>query len=345
MRYIGNKTRLVPFLLGTVEELGLRPGQACDPFAGTASVGRALKAEGWQVHCGDLMAMSYALQVANVVLDAAPAETVDALAQLNELPGKPGFVTEHFTPEGIAGQVHGRMYFTPENASKIDPIRERIAEWEENGSLTADAVQYLLACLIKAADRVANTTGVYASFVKSWQPNALKPFRLTPLAPPPPGGHVGPCTAFRGSAQARVGDIGSVDLLYLDPPYNQRQYPGYYHVPEILARGWWPAPELRGKTGLMPDRELRSDWCRPSRCAAALRGLLDAADARHVFLSYNDEGLLSPEEIEDILTTYGRADSYRQFRHEYRRYRSDSDRPGRQYRRNGVAELVHYVGC
>lgn len=343
MRYIGNKTRLVPFLLRTVEELGLSPGVACDPFAGTASVGKALKANGWQVHSGDLMAMSYALQVANVVLDAAPPGAGDALRQLNELPNRPGFVTEHFTPEGSAGQAHGRMYFTPENANRIDPIREQIAEWENNGSLTAVGVQYLLACLIQAADRVANTTGVYASFVKSWQPNALKPLKLTPLTPSPPSGRLGPCTAFQGGARTLAGAIGPVDLLYLDPPYNQRQYPGYYHVPEILARGWWPAPELRGKTGLMPDQELRSDWCRPGQCAAALRGLLDAADAKHVFLSYNDEGLLSAEEIEDILRSYGRADSYRRFRHEYRRYRSDSNRPGRQYRRNGVAELVHYV--
>ncbi|MEE9206879.1 MAG: DNA adenine methylase [Gemmatimonadota bacterium] len=343
MRYIGNKTRLVPFLLNTVQELGLSPGVACDPFAGTASVGKALKAEDWQVHSGDLMAMSYALQVAHVVLDAAPPGTAGALDYLGALPGRSGFVTEHFTPDGSAGRAHGRMYFTPENANRIDRIREQIGEWEEDGSLTAEGVQYLLACLIQAADRVANTTGVYASFVKSWQPNALKPLTLVPLSPTPSGGRRGTCTAFKGGAETLVGAAGPVDLLYLDPPYNQRQYPGYYHIPEILARGWWPPPELRGKTGLMPDQELRSDWCRPGQCAAALRNLLDAADAKHVLLSYNDEGLLSVGEIEDILTSYGRADSYRRFRHEYRRYRSDSDRPGRQYRRNAVAELVHYV--
>ena len=73
VRYIGNKTKLVPFLLETVDHLGLPPGVACDPFAGTASVGRALKLAGWRVHCGDLLALSHAFQVARVELDCTPA--------------------------------------------------------------------------------------------------------------------------------------------------------------------------------------------------------------------------------------------------------------------------------
>ncbi|MEK6255474.1 MAG: DNA adenine methylase, partial [Gemmatimonadales bacterium] len=72
VRYIGNKTKLVPFLLETIDELDLAPGVACDPFAGTASVGRALKGAGWRVHCGDLLAASYAYQVARVELDRTP---------------------------------------------------------------------------------------------------------------------------------------------------------------------------------------------------------------------------------------------------------------------------------
>ena len=63
MRYIGNKTRLIPFILEAVQRLVPQPGIACDPFAGTASVSHALKRAGWAVHSGDLMAISYAQQV------------------------------------------------------------------------------------------------------------------------------------------------------------------------------------------------------------------------------------------------------------------------------------------
>ncbi len=367
MRYIGNKTRLIPFLIGAVDELGIEPGVACDPFAGTASVARALKSRGWRVHCGDLMALSYAFQVARVELDRTPAFPASLFE--DGLPGRssarsgragasysailryleasrhqPGFIAQHYTPAGSSGREHGRMYFTPENGAALDTVRERIAAWAARGAIDRRREQLLLATLIKAADRVANTTGVYASFVKSWQPNAVKPLRLRPIrATPAAGRGDGGCTAFRGRAAELVERLGSLDLLYLDPPYNERQYPGYYHLPELLAVGWFPPPALRGKTGLIPDEDRRSDWCSRNRCEGALREVLLRADARHVLLSYNDEGLLPPERIEQILRETGDADTYRRFDRGYRRYRSDADGPGRRYRGDQVKECLHYV--
>jgi hypothetical protein len=143
------------------------------------------------------------------------------------------------------------MYFTPENAARIDHIRSRIEEWHRADRIDRDLYHLLLAALIEAADRVANTTGVYAAFVKSWQPNARRRLRLQL-----PEIHEGNgCRAEQADALALVPDLEPFDLLYLDPPYNNRQYPGYYHIPELLAMGWFDGePELRGKTGLVPDQ-------------------------------------------------------------------------------------------
>jgi adenine-specific DNA-methyltransferase len=167
---------------------------------------------------------------------------------------------------------------------------------------------------------------------------------LRPIRPtvPPTDSALG-CSAFRGRAEALLGEAGAIDLLYIDPPYNERQYPGYYHLPELLAQGWDPPPELRGKTGLIPDDDLRSDWCRRGRCEAALHSLLDVADARHILLSYNDEGLLPRDSIESAFRETGDPDSFRLFTRDYRRYRSDSDGPRRQYRGDAVRERVYYV--
>ncbi|MDT8435398.1 MAG: DNA adenine methylase [Gemmatimonadota bacterium] len=347
LRYIGNKTRLLPFLLRALERLEIGGTTACDPFAGTASVGRALKCAGWRVHSGDVLALSRAFQVARVVLDAPPrlaGGVREALALLAASPPEHGFVTEHYSPAGAAAAAHGRMYFTPENAGRIDAIRERIDAWSEAGEISDEGCQYLLAVLIRAADRVANTTGVYASFVKTWQPNALRPLELRPIRPAEPGSpSASGCTAFQGRAEELLRDVGPVDLLYLDPPYNERQYPGYYHLPELLARGWRPVPALRGKTGLIPDDELRSDWCRRAACEGALERTLRAAGARHVLLSYNDEGLIPAGRVEEILRSAGDPDSYRRLETGYRRYRSDADGPGRRYTGDRVRERLHYV--
>ncbi len=368
MRYIGNKTRLLPFLLEGMDTLGVTGAVACDPFSGTASVGRALKLKGWRVHSGDVMALSYAFQVARVTLDRTPGFSSSLLAvngdsleaderhdpdgtslrsvvrELESRPPSHGFISEHYSPAGDSARLHGRMYFTSENAGVIDAVREGIDSWASEGLLDRDQTQLLLASLIQAADRVANTTGVYASFVKSWQPNSLKPLELRavrPAVPPTPSARG--CTAFCGPASKMLDRAGAVDVVYLDPPYNERQYPGYYHIPELLARGWNPTPELRGKTGLIPDEELRSDWCRRGRCEQALRTVLDHSDARHVLLSYNEEGLIPLARIEEILRDSGEAGSYRRLGQGYRRYRSDSDGPSRRYRRDRVREWLHYV--
>ncbi len=397
MRYLGNKTKLVPFLLETVHRFQETPGVACDPFAGTASVSAALKEEGWQVHAGDLMASSYALQVARVQLDAAPRypgsllpaaarngkreigyrALLKGLAELDEpggvevvgdprgptpghgaprddgagdpgdgeRPDRRGFISEHYTSGGTAGRERGRMYFSPENGRKIDLVRTRIERWTSGSSHCEAAAQLLIATLIEAADRVANTTGVYASFVKTMQPNALRPLELRPIEPIPRREGAGACSAFRGPAARLLESVGPVDLVYLDPPYNGRQYPAYYHIPELLALGWATPPEIRGKTGLIPDEALRSDWCRKHRAPDALREVLEAADGRHILFSYNDEGHLDRAVIEEALRARGLPDTYAFHDRPYRRYRSDADGPRRNYLRDDVREHLHYVRC
>lgn len=345
VRYLGNKTRLIPFILEAIDRFGIEAGVACDPFAGTASVSSALKAAGWQVHAGDVMAASYALQVARVEIDQTPPDYVERLEILTALPGAPGFLSDHYTLGGEAGRAHGRMYFSEENGRRIDAMRSRIAAWEATADIGPAEGRLLVATLIEAADRVANTTGVYASFVKTLQPNARRDVELRPIDPTSPTNGAAGSTAFRGRAADRLTKLGTIDLVYLDPPYNSRQYPGYYHIPELLATGWEPPPEIRGKTGLIPDEALRSDWCRSGRAAGALESVLDAADTEHLLFSYNDEGLLSTGEIESRLRERGIADSYRLLERPYRRYRSDADGPARTYARDRVAEHLHYVRC
>ena len=186
MRYLGNKTRLIPFLSRAIDRYVSEPGVACDPFSGTASVASALKRAGWRVHAGDLMAFSYALQVVRVQLDHTPRFKADVLPpadrngfrstsygrlveHLETLPGEDGFLTEHYTLAGDDGKAHGRMYFTAENARRIDAVRRRIDDWQSSGLVNQTRAQLLIATLLEAADRVANTTGVYASFVKTLQ--------------------------------------------------------------------------------------------------------------------------------------------------------------------------------
>ncbi|HET7585625.1 MAG TPA: DNA adenine methylase [Gemmatimonadaceae bacterium] len=395
MRYIGNKTRLLEFLMHAVRRVSPVPGVAHDAFAGTAAVGRALKVDGWRVISSDLMTYSYVFQQAYVVAQRVPSFAAvraedagfrralrsarfraavqqrggGALAECAEflerwLEGECGFVSEHFSPrEDGEG---GRRYFTRENARRIDAVRRRLHEWRSCG-LIGDAAYWLfLAALIEGADRVANTAGVYAAYIKEWQPNALRALALSPVRPVRgvPGS-----AAFRDDAARVAASVEDVDLLYVDPPYNARQYASYYHVPEIIARGWFDgALELRGKTGLLgaerggggggggggergasgraADERLgvpsqRSAWCSASEVSRAMEELLAASRARAVVVSYNSEGLLDARDIQQLVSEATRSKA-RIIERSYRRYRADRDHERRRYRADGVRELLVY---
>src|ERR1700694_5222454 len=143
MRYIGNKTRLLPFILPTVARSGIGVGSVHDAFAGTASVSRAFREKGWRVHSSDLLMSSYVFQRAYVVAETADPQLADMANDLTSLAPRDGFITEHCSPSR-RNSASGRMYFTPENAGRIDAARERLEIWRTEGEVSAESYSLLL---------------------------------------------------------------------------------------------------------------------------------------------------------------------------------------------------------
>lgn len=356
MRYIGSKEALLPFLAHICAVEGLARGTLLDPFAGTAAVSRHFKRLGWRVVSGDLMRYSYAFQRAYVVANRYPAferllagplageigPTIRQLsfdseseplrrviAWLNALPGERGFFWRNYSEAGSDGTDAPRKYLSPENAARIDAIRGRLAAWQAAGVIDDEEFHLLLASLIEAIPSVSNISGTYGAFLKEYDPRAHKPLTLEPPEIIPSDlTHA----AHLADANALVRQV-ECDLLYLDPPYNTRQYATNYHLLETAAAG--DEPPLRGRTGLRPIDGQRSRFCERNGAADALADLIDAARARQILLSYNDEGIVPAEVICAILARRGQP---RVYRAPYRRFRSDRDRAGRRYR---PPELLH----
>jgi adenine-specific DNA-methyltransferase len=358
VRYIGNKTRLLEFITEALVQRGIHSQAdaaplAVDPFCGTASVASELKRRGFRVIAADIMEYAHVFAHAYVQVSTDPdfsrladhlhlpdASVATIAGHANQLPSRPGFVHDHYSPAGREGGEHGRMYFTPGNAARIDSVRGAIHDWRTSGWIDDDATFTLLAALLEAADRVANTTGVYAAFVKSWQPNATRPLVLRPPELVAGNGSV----ARRADALRATTEAGPFHLLYLDPPYNNRQYAGYYHVPEIIARGWFDGPvHTRGKTGLIDDQDKRSDWSRRQRCEIVFEQLVSLTEWKHLVMSYNAEGIIPESVIERVLRENGRTSTYEKKSLTYRRYRSDADRENRRYRGDTVREYLYCV--
>lgn len=290
IKYIGSKRLLVPAITAIARSV---PGitTACDPFTGTTRVAQALKQLGLHVHANDTA--TYAATFARTYI-AADASRLDLRAlqqhidQLNSLEGIDGYVTETWCMRS--------RFFQPHNGRRIDAIRSAIA------SLDVDDVtrSILVTSLIEAADRVDSTTGVQMAFLKQWSARSMRPLelRLPELL-------VGSGSSSQVDAVALGAPLEGVDLVYLDPPYNQHSYPANYHIWETIARG--DEPEVYGRACKRVDiREHPSDFNSVRRADSAFGRLVEAIKAPWILTSFSDEGFLDRAFITEHLAR-GRA--------------------------------------
>jgi adenine-specific DNA-methyltransferase len=191
------------------------------------------------------------------------------------------------------------MYFTQENAGRIDAIRRAIAEWRDY--LTEAEAALLISDLLRASAQVSNVAGTYGCFLKDWKPRALGQLILRPATfqAGPASHHTIHCR----DAEELAGEIDA-PVVYADPPYTKRQYAAYYHLLETIAVG--DEPDVVGATGLRPWQDRSSDWCYRRKAPNALRRLLSRLRrVRHFFLSYNEDGQISHDEVLAILGAHG----------------------------------------
>lgn len=127
------------------------------------------------------------------------------------------------------------------------------------------------------------------------------------------------------------------DVVYLDPPYNERQYGANYHILETIAK--YDSPTIKGKTGMRDYTSQKSTYCKKSEVKKSFQELITNLDAKYIFLSYNDEGLMSLDEISEIMSTRG---TYWIFEQRYQRFKADKT-ANRNHKKDFTTEYLHYV--
>jgi adenine-specific DNA-methyltransferase len=290
IKYLGSKRTLVPVLGEIAERVGART--AVDLFTGTTRVAQEFKRRGAEVTAVDLATYSQVLSDCYIATDAS---TVDLQALDNELkrlaslPGRRGYFTRTFCEEA--------RFFQPKNGARVDAIRDALEE-EHRGS---PLFPILLTSLMLAADRVDSTTGLQMAYLKQWAARAHQDLELRrPELLPGIGSTVA------GDALTVVDQLDPVDLMYLDPPYNQHRYFTNYHIWETLVR--WDEPPSYGiarKRLDARDEATRSVFNHKRAMPAALADLLHRARADVVVVSYNDESWVTPEQISRTLREAG----------------------------------------
>ena len=331
MNYIGSKYKLINFIKTTIHSVAgddLSEKVFCDLFAGTGIVGRAFKTSTKKVIANDVEYYSYVLNKNYIENHVDIPDKQEYIDELNTLPliGT-GFVYRHY----CIGGGTGRQYFSDYNGKKIDTIRQRIEQWKKTGRINTNLYYFLLASLLESADKLANTASVYGAYLKHLKKTAQKELCLEPAE-----FEVNDNTheVYNEEGNTLLRKIEG-DILYLAPPYNARQYGANYHLLNTIAKYDDFIPN--GKTGLRYYQ--KSDWCRRGKVEKALDDLLKNAHFQYVFLSYNNEGLMSMEAIKTMMSRYGHYDFAAM---DYQRFKADRDE-NRDHVADRTEEFVHFL--
>lgn len=309
MNYIGSKQKLSPWIKSIIDGsyLGnLNEAVFADIFAGTGQVARHFKKHVKKVIVNDLEGYSYVLNKHYI------GNTIDLERPSLAFSPAEGIFYNNFSEVGVIP----RKYFTIENAKSIDGIRQSIEEQFNLKQINEGQYYWLLASLVEAADKVANTASVYGAFLKNYKKSALKEIDLK-LVDYDITEQVN--EVHQRDANALIKGIKG-NILYLDPPYNARQYGANYHVlNKLVDYKDFTSEKITGLTDYN-----KSNYCKKDKVHSEFEQLIKDADFEYIFISYNNEGLIQEDEFQAILKKYGQ---YTLHKKEYKRFKADSKRP------------------
>lgn len=348
MRFIGNKSKLLNQIYNVIKD-DTSIKTIFDCFAGTGSVGEFFHNKGYKIISNDLLYFSYVIQMCKLVVniknitfvkfnqetwwDNEKDGLINIMNYLNNLELKEGFIFKNYTPEGTKDNEYQRMYFSNQNGKKIDTIREKIEEWNTNNMINKQEYYLLLGNLLESTSLVSNITGTYGAFLKKWDNRSLKLLNLKNVY------------EMNGNDNNIVLNVDSktilkdyeYDLLYMDPPYNSRQYGSNYHILETISR--YDNPNIKGKTGLRNYDDTKSNFCSKVKIKNELDYFAKNANCNNILMSYNNEGILPKEEINKIFEKYG---NIKCINVDYRRF--DSQKNGKKkIKKETIKEYLFFV--
>lgn len=319
-RYLGNKSVIADDIVSIIKGLA-SPGELVfDAFSGSLAVSRAVKAAGFRVACNDINHFSWLYARAYLASSSLPwpvgplkrsrtkEQSWRALVGQLTAPYDATIpeecrrtdVFDRYTESGrfsafvsSRGSVGRRRFFSAENGHLIDRALSRIRHWHQSEVIDEQTRCLLGASLLAAVEKVSNTQGTYHDFPREfYDPRSLKTINIVP---PSNDSFAGPESEFFGKAQDSLEYVKCVPnhkVLYLDPPYNFRQYTSYY----FLLNAFSMHPEIEDLDDFFENVEFvrgqnmstdfKSSFCSKKQFIPSIRSLIESAKCEYVILSY-----------------------------------------------------------
>ena len=315
--YLGNKRKLLDNIASEVElvmnELGLEKAKICDLFSGSGVVARRLKQYSSRLYVNDLEEYSYVINDCYLTnKEDFNEDFYDECLKsvLSYQPVTNGIITSNYAPKDDNNIKEGeRAFYTHDNAIRIDTIRNAIDVFVPNSYR-----KYFLAPLLYEASVHANTSGVFKGFYKSKTKNVGKfggegenalerILGKIELKKPVFSEYDCQVTLFKEDANVLVKHLRGLDITYIDPPYNQHPYGSNYFMLNTIIDN--KVENEISKVAGIPTNWNKSDYNKKNKAFETFEQLIKDIDSKYLIISYNNEGFISLDEMQNMLSKYG----------------------------------------
>lgn len=350
LNYIGAKKKLLPFLDDVISKTLTNTDVFCDLFAGSGIVSCYFATKARYVISNDIEYYSFIINSAfmktpyteklQMIIDDVNTNIISTIHDDIEPNLDIDIVFKNFSPysRNEEQQQCQRMFFTNQNALRIDRARQHIEQLYKDAIIDQKEKYYLVASLLVSMDKLANTTSIYGAYLKKFKKSSLQPLVIKPLHTHTDINFI-ENNVFNMDANELASNIDlmtSVDVVYIDPPYCARQYGANYSPLNYIAR-YDNNTMLMGKTGLI-DNYFKSDFARKSNVKDAFNKLITLLQCKKsIYISYNSEGLLTKEELSNIFKKRGDVTLYYK---PYRKYKSN-----KSVKTADVFEYLFHIDC
>jgi len=338
LNYIGSKYLLLDWLTENIQEktgwTSFNNKHIADLFSGTGIVSHHFRNLGAAVTSNDaeLFSSIIAKALTTSVYNHNCRIIIETLNKEIETITKVGYITKHYSPY----ETSERKFFTVDNAQKIDYVRERIEDMRKE--LNEEDYNFILASLLVSADAVSNVPAVYGCYLKNFKDKATKTLQLKPIHDLAQTPHIASKSFNLDILSNTLIEEIKANAVYLDPPYNERQYSKNYFPLNIIAKTpttLLTEPDLKGKTGIPTDCFI-SPFCskKTDIVEGAFEKLFKELKTEWIFLSYNSESLISKDRMIEIMEKYGIVNVIER---DYKRFKS--------FEYNEDKEIKEYLFC
>lgn len=295
-RYTGSKYKLSSWIVDLIMN-NCEGKSFCDLFAGTAIISKLMLNNSNEIFINDFLFSNEVIYKAFFEQKKYDANVINKYRDVFNA------VDSNSLPYNYMSENFGNKFFSFNDAKKIGYIRESI---DQLSGINDKEKNILIASLLYSADKSANTVGHYDAYIKgkiipdSFSFELIKPYEFKNKTI-----HI-----FREDANTLAKKI-NCDIVYIDPPYNSRQYSRFYHVLENITK--WEKPKLYGEA-FKPHPENMSEYCRSS-ATKVFSDLISSLKCKYIVVSYNNtynskssssQNKITLEDIKGVLDKKGK---------------------------------------